>query len=247
MVGPFFFILWFDVRNTNCVPRTGPITYFHLAGEPFILLNSLETTLKMLDAKSAIYSDRPIFPMLGETMGWNRGVVLARYGERFRAFRRLLHRFMGTRAIISQHHDAITKHTYRYLQRLLDAPEQFVMHTRAYANLIRSSSPCCSLTSADRTAGSVVLDLVYGYQTKEHDDDIVHIAEIATLEFSRAATPGAFLVDSLPFCKCSVPVCLASSPRRLKKFSPQCAMSLSGSREPGGRSWAANGGMTPIR
>lgn len=98
--------------------------------------------------------------------------------------------------------------------------------------------------TGDRTAGSVVLDLVYGYQVKERDDEIVRIAEVATLEFSRAATPGAFLVDSLPFCKCTVPVFLAST---TQKFSPQCAMSLSGSQAPGGRSWAANGAPIPIR
>jgi hypothetical protein len=51
-----------------------------------------------------------------------------------------------------------------------------------------------------RTAGALVLDLVYNYQVKGHDDEIVHIVEVASLEFSRAATPGAFLVDSLPFC-----------------------------------------------
>ncbi|KAI9449498.1 cytochrome P450 [Lactarius psammicola] len=162
--------------------KYGPITYFHMAGEHFVILNSLETTMGMLDAKSAIYSDRPVFPMLGETMGWDRGLVLAHYGERFRAFRRLVHRFMGTRTIVSRHHDTITHHTHRFLLRLLDAPEKFIEHLRG-------------------TAGSVVLDLVYGYQVKERDDEIVHIAEVATLEFSRAATPGAFLVDSLPFLR----------------------------------------------
>ncbi len=117
-----------------------------MAGEHFVILNSLETTMEMLDAKSAIYSDRPVFPMLGETMGWDRGLVLAHYGERFRAFRRIVHRFMGTRTTVSQHHDTITQHTHRFLLRLLDAPEQFIEHLRGYASMIRSSSPCCALT-----------------------------------------------------------------------------------------------------
>ena len=97
--------------------------------------------------------------------------------------------------------------------------------------------------TGNRTAGSVVLDLVYGYQTKQRDDEIVHIAQVATLEFSRAATPGAFLVDSLPFCKRS-PSLLSLDD---SKFLPQCAMSLSGSRAQGGRSWAANGAFIPKR
>ena len=133
MVGSLYFV----PIKANGISRTGPITYFHLAGEPFVLLNSLETTLKMLDAKSAIYSDRPVLPMLGETMGWDRSVLLARYGDRFREFRRLLHRFMGTRTVVSQYHDAIVKHTHRYLQRILDTPEQFIEHIRGYMGLIR--------------------------------------------------------------------------------------------------------------
>lgn len=111
---------------------TGQITYIHLAGEPFVILNSLDTTLQMLDAKSSIYSDRPTFPMLGETMGWDRGLVLCHYGERFRAFRRLLHRFMGTRTAVMQHHDVITRQTHRLLTRLLDSPERFLEHLRGY-------------------------------------------------------------------------------------------------------------------
>jgi len=162
--------------------KYGPITYIHLAGEPFVILNSLDTTLKMLDAKSSIYSDRPRFPMLGETMGWDRGLVLSHYGERFRTFRRLLHRFMGTRAAVAQHHDVIVRETNRLMARLMQNSGNPIEHLR-------------------RTAGALVLDLVYNYQVKGHDDEIVHIVEVASLEFSRAATPGAFLVDSLPFLR----------------------------------------------
>ncbi|SRR6266404_3488466 len=92
--------------------------------------------LEMLETKSAIYSDRPVFPMLGETMGWDRGVILAQYGERFRAFRRLMHRFMGTRAIVTQHDDAVTQHTNRLLARLLDTPDQFIGHLRRYVGMV---------------------------------------------------------------------------------------------------------------
>ncbi|KAI0267785.1 cytochrome P450 [Gloeopeniophorella convolvens] len=162
--------------------KYGPITYVHLCGEPYIILNSLETTLKMLDAKSSIYSDRPVFPMLGREMGWDRGLVLSRYGERFRSFRRLLHRFMGTRAAVSDHYQNIEREAHKYLQRLLDNPEGLIENLR-------------------RTASAIVLDLVYGYKVKGENDELVQIAEVASLEFSHAASPGAFLVDSLPFLR----------------------------------------------
>jgi cytochrome P450 len=115
------------------LPRAGPITYIHLAGEPFVILNSLDTTLKMLDGKSSIYSDRPRFPMLGETMGWDRGLVLSHYGERFRTFRRLLHRFMGTRSAVAQHHDVIVRETNRLMARLMQNSGNPIEHLRRYA------------------------------------------------------------------------------------------------------------------
>ncbi|KAI0299745.1 cytochrome P450 [Multifurca ochricompacta] len=119
----------------------------------------------------------PEFPMLGEMMGWDRGLVLSHYGERFRTFRRLLHRFMGTRTVVAQHHDT---------------PENLIEHLRRYAKTYQRVG-ALDMTWRSRTAGAVVLDLC--------GDELVHIAEVASLEFSRAATPGAFLVDSLPFLR----------------------------------------------
>jgi len=101
----------------------------------------------MLEGKSSIYSDRPTFPMLGETMGWDRGLVLSHYGERFRAFRRLLHRFMGTRSAVEHHHDVIARETCRLLARLLDSPEKYIDHLRRYAVLDNYLSECIRLIS----------------------------------------------------------------------------------------------------
>jgi hypothetical protein len=50
-----------------------------------------------------------------------------------------------------------------------------------------------------RLAGGIILKLAYGYTTLEHDDPFVQQAEIALAQFSVAAMPGAFLVDTIPW------------------------------------------------
>jgi len=108
------------------------MTHITLFGQHYLVVNSLDTAVKMLDAKSTIYSDRPSFPMLGEMMGWKDGVALASYGERLRALRRLLYQAMGTPASAAKRIPVAEREVHRFLQRLLDAPDQFVKNLRRY-------------------------------------------------------------------------------------------------------------------
>ncbi|KAI0260510.1 cytochrome P450 [Gloeopeniophorella convolvens] len=163
--------------------KWGDVLHFRLFGTEYILVNSLDAAVNMLDRKSTIYSDRPRMVMLGELMGWGRALVLSHYGDRLRAMRRFLHRFMGTRAHVAQHcYPTIERETRRFAARLLDAPERVFENIR-------------------QTTVATILDLMYGYRIKENDDPLVDLAEVVNAQFSRAATPGAFLVDVLPLLR----------------------------------------------
>jgi hypothetical protein len=51
------------------------------------------------------------------------------------------------------------------------------------------------------TAGAITLKISHGYQVSETEEDhLVTLAETTMNEFSMAITPGAFLVDFLPWC-----------------------------------------------
>lgn len=55
-------------------------------------------------------------------------------------------------------------------------------------------------------AGTVILKVVYGYQTRtEGKDPLVKLAGDTMVNFAEACVPGKFLVDVLPFCRCSQP------------------------------------------
>ena len=48
----------------------------------------------------------------------------------------------------------------------------------------------------------MILKIAYGYTAESHKNDLlVDIAGDAMDKFARAAVPGAFLVDIMPFCK----------------------------------------------
>lgn len=58
------------------------------------------------------------------------------------------------------------------------------------------------LTWLFREAGAVILKIAYGYTAESHKNDLlVDIAGDAMDKFARAAVPGAFLVDMIPFRK----------------------------------------------
>ena len=50
-------------------------------------------------------------------------------------------------------------------------------------------------------AGGIILRATYGYEVNEGHDDYVDLIQRANSNFNRAGTPGAFLVDVLPFLK----------------------------------------------
>jgi len=69
----------------------GPIVYFRLFNRKSIILNSGRVALDILDARSAIYSDRPVNWMAGELAGRKRVIFLTSFMDpRFKILRRLL-------------------------------------------------------------------------------------------------------------------------------------------------------------
>lgn len=65
----------------------------------------------------------------GNSVGWNRGLGYAPYGERFKEFRRMFHHTLGPRPA----QDLLPlqgQENARLLLQLLDAPDAFIEHAR---------------------------------------------------------------------------------------------------------------------
>ena len=59
-------------------------------------------------------------------------------------------------------------------------------------------------TNTFRLTGGAILRIVYGYEVKEVGDDLVNVVDRAVQGFAKAATAGAYLVDSLPIREYSI-------------------------------------------
>ena len=73
------------------------------------------------DKAGVIYSDRPVLQMGGELIGFNKILVLLRYGPRFRTYRKHFTRFLGPGKPIQNIQPIIEQETCRFLKRLSTA------------------------------------------------------------------------------------------------------------------------------
>ncbi|KAF9461394.1 cytochrome P450 [Collybia nuda] len=157
----------------------GDISSVTVLGQTLIILNSARIATEMLDKKSSIYSDRPTLQMGGELVGWKNTLVLLPYGDRFRRFRRLFHKSIGSNALMQQYLPSEELETRRFLRRVLNKPEDLATHVR-------------------KTAGAIILRISHGYETRENNDPFVELADTATEQFSLSTAPGGFMIDLVP-------------------------------------------------
>ncbi|KIJ20113.1 hypothetical protein PAXINDRAFT_166256 [Paxillus involutus ATCC 200175] len=159
--------------------KYGDISHAEVLGQHIIILNNVKTAVELLDKKSSSYSDRPVFPMGGELVGWKNTLVLLPYGDRFREYRKNFARVIGSRAAMNTYHPVEEMETHRFLQRVLAKPAELSQHIR-------------------HTAGAIILRISHGYQVKENQDPFVDLADKAVDQFSASTVTGAFMVDVIP-------------------------------------------------
>ena len=94
------------------------------------MLNSSKAAIDLLDKRSAIYSDRPVFMMFGEIVGWKKVLTLTQYGPRFRESRKFMARLMGTRASVERFVPLQERETAKCLARIMTDPGSLVHQIR---------------------------------------------------------------------------------------------------------------------
>ncbi|TBU24874.1 cytochrome P450 [Dichomitus squalens] len=163
--------------------RWGDLMSVVLLGQPMVIINSYKHAYELLEKRSAIYSDRPHMIMAGDIVGWDQILVLLRYGNQFREYRRLMARVLGSRKSVEEFVPIIEEQTGKLLARLLREPA--------------SDLP----SQIRKMTGSIVLMISYGYEPQENDDPLIRMADEATEQAAEVAQPGAFFVDVFPFLK----------------------------------------------
>ncbi|KAJ7491019.1 cytochrome P450 [Mycena latifolia] len=146
-----------------------------------VVLNSATDAVNLLSKRSAIYSDRPFPPMAGVLMRREKSMFYISYNERFKTYRRMMHRTFNPAA--AQVYWEIQEHEAQILvDNIVSFPDKLVEHLR-------------------RNAAAVIMKIAYGYTVSRNDDHFVALAEEHMRLGSVVGAPGKWLVDSLPFLR----------------------------------------------
>ncbi|KAL0951323.1 hypothetical protein HGRIS_008028 [Hohenbuehelia grisea] len=146
-----------------------------------IVLNSAKAITELLEKRSSNYSDRPYMPMNNGIIGWDWNFGLMRYNDAWRMRRRIFHQYFQ-QSTVDAHQPVQMKATYGLLRNLLERPERFMDHARLHA-------------------GSIILQLTYGYEIQGHDDDYVALAAAAREGYAPRGISSSYLVDFFPSLK----------------------------------------------
>jgi hypothetical protein len=105
-----------------------------MAGTHVMILNSPEATSKILDAKSANYSDRPYFHFIHRMVGWDQTTGSMDDGPILQEQRRLIAQEIGSKNSLQRFGPLLEAQNNQFLQRLLDQPSPKLLlgHIRKY-------------------------------------------------------------------------------------------------------------------
>ncbi|KAJ7855065.1 cytochrome P450 [Mycena leptocephala] len=150
------------------------IIHLNIAGTSIIVLSSTEAAVNLLEKRGRL-------PMVNELMGWDFNFGFMKYGEHWRAHRRLFHNTFHTEAARLFRPKELTA-SHELLRRMLHNPDEFLGHLR-------------------HMAGEIIMSVAYGIDVKPANDPYITQADAALHSLVNALIPGRFLVDSIPLLK----------------------------------------------
>ncbi|OCH91434.1 CyP450 monooxygenase [Obba rivulosa] len=158
----------------------GDIIFMQVFGQPFVVLNSIDSVVDLLEKRSSNYSDRTL-PEMVKLMGLDWNFAFIRYGPLWRRHRRGFHQFMNQTAI--QEYEPVQREGARnLLRRLYAEPKKFAHHIRY-------------------TFGASALAVSHGIRAADKDDEIVAATERALEGSTDAVAPERYWVNYIPLLK----------------------------------------------
>ncbi|KAH8829262.1 cytochrome P450 [Flagelloscypha sp. PMI_526] len=164
----------------------GGICSVTLFRQPIIIIND-PIAAEQLDEKGATFSSRPRLEMGGELCKYAQSLVLAPYGSRWKAYRSLLAKIIGSPQANAKFASMEEFQTYSFLGRVM---RDSLDLRRDLRNIVLSLQP---LNRQSRTLR------------------FVELIERANDNFATCCQPGHWLVDLAPTLMKSIPECLLPS------------------------------------
>ncbi|KAK0199222.1 hypothetical protein DFS33DRAFT_377467 [Desarmillaria ectypa] len=117
--------------------KYGGISSVTILGQTIIVLNSYSIAKKLLDNRSANYSDRPYMSM-PNLCGWGDTVVVSGYVPVFRAQRKLFHKTMGNLENLRRFYHIEEGQSQKFPKKILGDPEHFLEHIELLTLIFKS-------------------------------------------------------------------------------------------------------------
>ncbi|KAI0746389.1 cytochrome P450 [Daedaleopsis nitida] len=159
----------------------GDLVFFHGFGTRVLVLNSMNAINDLLEKRSRIYSDRPVYTVACELIGLGNGIPLLPYNEQLRVQRKLVHSALSP-VLVKNYHAVQEDLAALLCQQLIEDPRDFMDHVRL-------------------ATGRHILSVTYGLSANAADDEYITHAEATLRMVSEVLVPGVFLCDLFPWMK----------------------------------------------
>ncbi|KIK81856.1 hypothetical protein PAXRUDRAFT_832576 [Paxillus rubicundulus Ve08.2h10] len=159
----------------------GELVYVEALGNRIVILNSLEAVSDLVESRSANYSDRPTFTMIGELMELDKSMPLLQYNDpSWKKQRKVAHLALSPEVVRT--YDLVGDNVAKYVDSLLENPDDFASQLRL-------------------ATGRIIMSVTYGLPVDTPDDLYITHAESTMEMIGKAMVPGTFLVDLIPQLK----------------------------------------------
>ncbi|KAM5368099.1 hypothetical protein ACJZ2D_009703 [Fusarium nematophilum] len=161
----------------------GPISSITVFGQTLIIINDAGIASELLEKRSLTHSNRPKQVFAADMIGWGDALAFSQNGDRFRTYRKNMSRIIGSKSAAGQYNDLQEAEVGHFLLHVRDDPDHLVDHIK-------------------REAGSIILEIAYGYRSEPSGSDpLIDMVGNVMEQFAIAAAPGTWLVDLFPLCK----------------------------------------------
>ncbi|KAF9456730.1 cytochrome P450 [Collybia nuda] len=164
----------------NLAKDYGDIVHLHIPTISFIVLNSVEIAVELLEKRSHNYSDRPSIPVI-EMMGFFPALGLLPYGPRFRLHRRMTQQYFK-RQDIATYRPLQIRSVRILLQNLLSAPEDRNNHLSLYA-------------------ASILMRITFGYDLSSSNDTYLGIVKAINHMLETPGLLSGTIIDIFPILR----------------------------------------------
>ncbi|KXH38769.1 hypothetical protein CNYM01_03503 [Colletotrichum nymphaeae SA-01] len=164
----------------------GPITSVSVLGQLFVILHDKQAVLDMLETRALKSASRPKLVFAGELVGYGDIMGMMPYNRKFRLHRKLTATQVSKRSIV-RFEPIQERETLRFLKQLYEDSNNNSDTLQGHLN---------------QFAGSIMLRILYNYKTDpKKNDPIVAMSKQVMEEFSKATSPGAWMVDLIPWLR----------------------------------------------